>query len=301
MARIRSIKPEFCSSSDTGALSRDARLFFLQLLTEADDAGRLLWLPRRLSGVLYPHDGEESAQPVTERDLEQWASECAARGMLTLYRNGASTIAQVTNWAKHQRINRPTPSRIPAPSDAGSTRLHGGLTESSVSNHGNVCEDSREERNREGEQGKEGEQGVESPDGDSSEAAAGSKKPKREKVTKLPSQDERLCRAIIACYHEALPGCQRAETLTPKRKKRLLAAHKLARQVCEEQQWHVKPSEFWSAYFEQCAEDPWMRGEVPNPKNPRWKQNIDVLLAEDRFAGIVDAAITAMRREAAAA
>ncbi len=38
-----------------------------------------------------------------------------------------------------------------------------------------------------------------------------------------------------------------------------------------------------------------MRGDVPDPKNPRWKQNIDVLLREDRFAAVMDAAITAMK------
>jgi hypothetical protein len=41
-----------------------------------------------------------------------------------------------------------------------------------------------------------------------------------------------------------------------------------------------------------------MRGEVPNPKNPRWKQNLDVLLAEDRFASVMDRAIESMRGEA---
>jgi hypothetical protein len=38
-----------------------------------------------------------------------------------------------------------------------------------------------------------------------------------------------------------------------------------------------------------------MRGEVANPKNPNWKQNLDVLIAEDRFAGVMDGAIAAMR------
>lgn len=109
MARIRTIKPEFCTSADTGALSRDARLFFLQLLTEADDAGRLAWIPRRLTGVLYPFD-----EDVTGSMLTGWALECQARAMVLIYTVAGSQYLQIANWDKHQKISHPSASRIPA-------------------------------------------------------------------------------------------------------------------------------------------------------------------------------------------
>ncbi len=112
MARIRTIKPEFCTSRDVGSLSRDARLFFLQLLTECDDEGRLLWIPRRLCGVLYPHD-----EDVTAGMLEQWASECQGRGMVRIYQTPAGAAMAVLNWSKHQKISHPGQSRIAAPPD----------------------------------------------------------------------------------------------------------------------------------------------------------------------------------------
>ncbi|MGO9433150.1 MAG: hypothetical protein ACLP00_02520 [Terracidiphilus sp.] len=51
MPRIRTTKPEFPSFESIGRLSRDARLLLLQLLSQADDAGRLRDLPRHLFAV----------------------------------------------------------------------------------------------------------------------------------------------------------------------------------------------------------------------------------------------------------
>lgn len=107
-----------------------------------------------------------------------------------------------------------------------------------------------------------------------------------------------LLQPILDAYHRLLPKCERVEVLNPKRRKRLLAAVKLAKSVCKSQQWPYVAAEFWDAYFGECATDPWMRGEVPNPRNLRWRQNLDVLLAEDRFASVMDRAIGSMREAA---
>lgn len=101
--------------------------------------------------------------------------------------------------------------------------------------------------------------------------------------------------AMLAAYHAKLPKCQSVAVLNDKRAKRMAAAVKLARRICREQGMPYDPAEFWGAYFEECAADPWMRGDVPHPTRPTWKQNLDVLLAEDRFAGVMDRAIAAMR------
>lgn len=115
-------------------------------------------------------------------------------------------------------------------------------------------------------------------------------------ATAQPSME---VRAVLDAYHHALPLCQRVSVLNAKRRKRIDAVCKLARQVCRQQGWTYTPPEFWAAYFAECAIDPWMRGEVANPKDPGWKQNLDVLLAEDRFAKVMDQAISAMQQEAA--
>jgi hypothetical protein len=255
MARIRTIKPEFCTSRDTGALSRDARLFFLQLLTEADDAGRMQWIPRRLCGVLYPHD-----EDVTSAMLIAWAQECAARGMLQLYSVEGSDYCAITNWHKHQKVDHASKSRIPEPRDS-------------------LASDSRESRESL------------APDLGTGNREQGTGKPPREPRESLPE-------LVKAEYNAALPNCQQAEVLGPVRERRIRQADKLARQVCEQQGWDYDPTQFWRAYFAECAGDPWRRGDVPNPKSPKWKQNLEVLVSEKQFTQIMDAAISAMKEPA---
>jgi uncharacterized protein YdaU (DUF1376 family) len=114
------------------------------------------------------------------------------------------------------------------------------------------------------------------------------------------SPPEDTVQAVVDAYHATLPKCERVTVRTPKRTKRIQAADRMAADLCQQQGWPYERAEFWASYFGECLGDPWLRGDVPNPNNPRWKQNLDVLLAEDRFAGVMDRAISAMQREQAA-
>jgi hypothetical protein len=112
------------------------------------------------------------------------------------------------------------------------------------------------------------------------------------KAPVVPTGDEA---AILSAYHSILPNCKGVEVLNPKRKKRIAAAVKLAKQTCATQGWPYDANGFWRAYFSECAKDPWMRGDVPYKDNPNWKQVLDTLISEDRFAGVMDSAIASMR------
>lgn len=118
--------------------------------------------------------------------------------------------------------------------------------------------------------------------------------------TPVVPKGDSLVDAVLAVYHETLPKCQRVAVVSPKRIRRIKAADKLARSICDRQGWEYAATDFWGAYFDQCAADPWMRGDVPHPSRPSWKQNLDVLLEEDRFASVMDRAISAMHQEASA-
>lgn len=100
---------------------------------------------------------------------------------------------------------------------------------------------------------------------------------------------------ILAAYHATLPACQAVAVLGPKRKRVLAAAVKQAKQVCREQGWPYDATEFWTAYFTECASDEWLRGDKPNPNNPAWRQKLDTLIDETRFTQVMDRAIAAMR------
>ena len=111
----------------------------------------------------------------------------------------------------------------------------------------------------------------------------------------VPSGDEA---ALLSAYHSILPKCKRVEVLHPKRSKRIAAISKLAKSVCASQGWPYVATNFWQAYFGECAKDPWMRGDVPYKDHPNWKQKLETLIGEDRFADVMDGAIASMRSAA---
>lgn len=111
MGRIRSIKPEFPQSETTGALSRDARLLFIQLWTIVDDEGRARAASRMLASLLYPYDDDA-------RDLiDGWLAELEANDCIRRYVVDGSSYLEIVNWLKHQKIDHASKSRLPAYSD----------------------------------------------------------------------------------------------------------------------------------------------------------------------------------------
>lgn len=110
MARIRSVKPEFCTSEAIAALSRDLRLHFIQLWTYADDYGRGKDEPRVIKGAIWPIDDD-----VTPEQVEQWQAALARAGRIVRYTVDGRQFFEVVNWCEHQKPNRRTESRLPAP------------------------------------------------------------------------------------------------------------------------------------------------------------------------------------------
>lgn len=109
--------------------------------------------------------------------------------------------------------------------------------------------------------------------------------------------EDPVCMIVLEAYHRHLPACEQVSVIGPKRTKRLQFVDKFARQVCRKQGWSYNRADFWDSFFGECESDPWMRGEVPHKDNPRWKQNLWVLIAEDRFAAIMDRAIARLKSE----
>jgi len=107
--RIRTIKPEFWGSESIGRLSRDARLLFIALLSFADDSGRGRGVFPALSGQLFPYDTD------AREKLPTWFSELEREGMVRRYKGAdGNTYYDIPNWLKHQKIEKPSPSKLPA-------------------------------------------------------------------------------------------------------------------------------------------------------------------------------------------
>jgi hypothetical protein len=124
--RIRSLKPEMWHDEAFGALTPQARLLFIGLITMADDEGRLRDLPAAIVGHVFPYDAVPAAK------VDRWLQELEHAGLIVRYDVGAHSYIWLRSWAKHQRINRPTPSRLPQPPfNESSLNGHGAVTERS--------------------------------------------------------------------------------------------------------------------------------------------------------------------------
>lgn len=108
MARIRTLKPEMPGHPTIAKLSRDARLLFVWLITDADDEGRFVAAAKRLAGQLYPLDDD-----VTATDVLIWLGELIDCGLVAMYEHDGATYGEIVGWADHQKISKPSPSRLP--------------------------------------------------------------------------------------------------------------------------------------------------------------------------------------------
>lgn len=108
MARIRTIKPEFPQSEKIGKLSREGRLLFILLFTLVDDAGRARAASRMLASLLYPYDDDASAK------MDGWLAELERGGHIRRYQVDGSQYLEIAKWLEHQKIDRPSDSKLPA-------------------------------------------------------------------------------------------------------------------------------------------------------------------------------------------
>lgn len=130
MARIRTIKPGFFRSEDVSALPLRARLTWIGLWTQCDDQGRTKDNVKLIKADVWPLD------PVSLADIEEDLETLADHGRIVRYEVDGRRYLEITNWGDHQKINRPTPSKIPPPLSTGNgsypqVRTHAQLSEDS--------------------------------------------------------------------------------------------------------------------------------------------------------------------------
>lgn len=122
--RIRTIKPEFWSHPVLSSLDDGARLLAIGLLNLADDEGYFLSHATLVRNALRPFD-EDSTR--TRRALDTLEKV----GWIELREHSEQgQIGKVVNFAKHQRIDRPTLSKLVAYFNSTSPRR--ALDESSL-------------------------------------------------------------------------------------------------------------------------------------------------------------------------
>jgi len=98
MARIRSIHPGVTTDEDLAECSRDARLCFIYLGMEADDAGLFEWKPVRLKMRLFPAD---------DIDMDQMLAELVSANKVARFEINGKPYGAIRNFAKFQRPKSP--------------------------------------------------------------------------------------------------------------------------------------------------------------------------------------------------
>ena len=118
--RIRTVKPEFWQSEDLARCSVEARLLAIGLLNIADDEGYLKAHSALIKSQIFPFT-EDSM------NIQGMLIELSKADYLQLLTgDDGKEYAFIKNFTKHQKVNRPSPSKIKASIE---------FTESSVNNH----------------------------------------------------------------------------------------------------------------------------------------------------------------------
>ncbi|MDR7942216.1 DnaT-like ssDNA-binding domain-containing protein [Enterobacter soli] len=135
MARIRTVKPEFWTDEKVVECSIPARLLFIGLFNFANDLGCLERSPKRFKMQILPADSI---------DCEPLIRELITQGLLIEYSVNGGDYLCIKGFSKHQKINRPSATKIPLPPEftEPAVKSEGEITEGSVSPRGVINEPS---------------------------------------------------------------------------------------------------------------------------------------------------------------
>lgn len=112
VARYRTVKPETFSDEKLAEVCREARYLFIGLWCFVDDMGRKAYVPKRIQLEVFPAD-----QDLTPKQIDKWARELERVELIKLYKIGRSEYLWIPHFLRHQRIDRPSHSDVPAHPD----------------------------------------------------------------------------------------------------------------------------------------------------------------------------------------
>jgi hypothetical protein len=141
MARTRTIKPEFWDDEKLSTTSRDARLTFIGIWTNSDDYGVVKGHPAWLKSAIFPYDD------IKLSEFGKWLAELESLCCIVPFFHNGERYYHIKNFLKHQTINRPSQAKNPSPPDDSH--------EHSVSNHGELTDETETETEKEKEKERE--------------------------------------------------------------------------------------------------------------------------------------------------
>jgi len=110
--RIRTIKPSFWRSDDITALPMDVRMLFVGLWSYVDDNGVGLDDYRQITADLFALEEDQAGFRQFVRD---GLAILSRRLLVVRYKIDDKSLIFVTNWDRHQKVDRPAKPRFPRP------------------------------------------------------------------------------------------------------------------------------------------------------------------------------------------
>jgi hypothetical protein len=290
-------------SESMGRVSRDARLLFIMLWTICDDSGRTRAASRMLASLLFPYDDDAPSK------IDGWLSELEAERCIDRYAIDGNTYIQVRNWLIHQKIDKPTPSKIPK-------------FEEKYRILANPREDSSEDQGRDQGEERKGSKDSSSlrsdsssPSDDDPEVAADEVKksegasPPADLAARKAERLRQVTLDAIAAFNEILgrpngllPAVS-AKVGLERRLAQVKRCLRVARQICGELlKSQTVTREFWDAYFAQCDRDDFKSGRQPPGKgHENWTPSFEYLTREAVMLDVFEKATSAPPATEAAA
>ena len=133
--RIRSIKPEFWRSEDIADLTVEDRLLFIGLWSYVDDNGVGIDRLADVCADLFALDLERDP-PETFARVSRGLQNLSEAGRIVRYTVEGKSYLHITNWSKHQRIDKPNKARYPHPDAENATIREEAATPSRHSREG---------------------------------------------------------------------------------------------------------------------------------------------------------------------
>lgn len=283
MARIRTIKPEFWKHEDLSALPEITHMLAAALLNHADDEGYFNANPALVKAECLP---------LREYSLstQEMLNQLSNVGYIELGAGAdGKRYGRVVKFDEHQRVNRPTASKIKV--------IHI-VWGDGLSTHGALSEDSSPERK--GKEGKGREQGKQSTGVDLSTAGGDAatddhadddaeegqdllgNRPKKPAVPNCPHME------IIDLYHEVLPELAQVRVWEEDRKELLRA------------RWKGAPErqslDWWREFFASVREMPFLMGERTDRDGRAFACTLEWLVRPKNFAKVIEGNYVEVRR-----
>ena len=242
MARIRTIKPDFWRDEMLSKVSPEACLLAIGLLNHCDDEGYFNANPKLVEADVFPL--RDLSIPTTTL-----LQELSGIGYINLFDGEDGKVyGHVTNFEKHQVINKKTSSKIKhlckLPHDYGSVQVEllSGMEEERKGKEIEVSKDTRQ----------------------------------RQALTpSAPIQE------IVDLYNEKLPMLPRVTVVNDSRKRAISARWREV--VTTDKLDREKGLEFFNWYFDMIGQSKFLTGKAKN-----WKADIDFLFNPSKFPRIIE-------------